>query len=180
MPTNPKLFENPIVSAAWCYPCTLGDLGTALAAFPAADLEGLRAVGLSPSTSRDFSANARYCRYRRAVHVYSYPADLTFRLPRSCKPGDWERGFSEELAYGMQLDRTGPRWTCRWEAAGLRAFILEHVLAHEIGHHVYFYDRWRAGHWDPPPKTHSEQFAESYARHHRHLIRTALRSVELT
>ena len=64
---------------------------------------------------------------------------------------------------GMQVEKVGGRWYCRWSAEDLRLFMLEHVLIHEVGHHVQCTQRQRQG-VDPwPSRRVSEQFAEAYA-----------------
>jgi hypothetical protein len=42
------------------FPCTVDDLRERLAEFPSADLDGLNAVRLVPSTRRNIAANGRY------------------------------------------------------------------------------------------------------------------------
>ncbi len=73
-----------------------------------------------------------------------------------------------ELQFGMTVERHGSRYTCAWSADNLRRFILEHVLLHEVGHHVYHLQRRERGLPYHPNTVESEQFAEAYACRYRH------------
>ena len=161
------VFEQPC-PAGWVYPCSLDDINHRLARLPAEDTAGLWAVGLVPSTRNNCKANARYAFGERpTIRIYSYPDTLQFKLLPHTKRGDIERGLSTESEYGMKVERQGSRFLCTWAAANLRIFIVEHVLLHEVGHHVYHRRRQRQGYPYRPCKTESEQFAETYALHHR-------------
>lgn len=159
-----RFFSEPL-PAGWVYPCTLEDIRAQLSRLPPEDLRGLHAVGLVPSTRRDQPANARYCYSPHPViRLYSFLADLRYKLPARTRGGDIESGLAVELEYGLQVEQVGSRYTVRWEARHLRRFILEHVLPHEVGHHVYHTRRQVAGYVFRPGTVESEQFAEAYAR----------------
>ena len=66
----------------------------------------------------------------------------------------------------MRLEQVGSRWLCRWRAEDMRRFVLEHVLLHEIGHHVYWKERARLGLVARLALAVREQFAEAYALRH--------------
>ncbi len=61
------------------------------------------------------------------------------------KWSDLCRGQAVEMEYGMKIELVGSRWLCRWEAEDLRRYSLEHVLQHEVGHHVHAMQRQRQG-----------------------------------
>ena len=56
-----------------------------------------------------------------------------------------------------------------WSAEDLRCFIVEHVLLHELGQHVYFWRRQQQGLTYHPNMPGAEQFAEDYALRYRSL-----------
>ena len=164
---NIRFFERPLLPG-WIYPCTLDYIQTRLAQLPEEDLEGLWAVGLAPSTRNDWKANARYIFGERPViYIFSFAASLTFKQPAHVKRSEIESGLAIELAYGMQVQRVGSRWLCQWEPENLRRFIVEHVLLHEVGHHVHYRQRARVGIHRPPAHRDTEQFAEAYALRQR-------------
>jgi hypothetical protein len=139
------------------------DLRARLADFPEADLEGLWAVGLVPSTRKDCSANGRYYPGEKPViHIYSWAPGLVYRQPLRVKGRDMG-GFVVERAFGMRVEQAGNHWCCRWEPEDLRRFILDHVLPHEIGHHVDYLAHRREGRRPVPRCAAREQFAEAYA-----------------
>ena len=85
-------------------------------------------------------------------------------------PEDWrsfhdevQQCFAVELSYGMRTERAGSRLLCHWEPECLRRYVAEHVLLHEIGHHVQRRQRLRAGLTAFPGHTASEQIADDYA-----------------
>ena len=163
-----RLFEAPLPAGAGVYPCTVEDLRERLAHFPPADVEDLWAVGLVPSTRKDCSAHARYFYPPKpSIYVYSYAASLRIKQPAHTTQSDVERGLAVELAYGMDVELHGARWYCQWQREALRRFIVEHVLPHEVGHHVYGQRRRRAGLEHRPRTRESEQFAEAYALRQR-------------
>src|SRR5262249_47370116 len=142
----------------------LDDLRTHLSQVDAGDLEGLWAIGLVPSTQKDCGANARYfADPRPVIHVYSIPDTLRYRQPLHTRRSDLETGCRIELEYGRRIEQEGARWACRWAPEPLRQFILEHVLLHEIGHHVTHRERRRLGLPRLTNQTHREQLAEAYA-----------------
>jgi len=152
----------------WVYPCTLADIQARLAKLPEADLESLWAVGLAPSTRKDCHVHARYIPGERPViYIFSYVDTLVFKQPANVKRSEVESGLVVELMYGMEVECAGSRWLCRWNPENLRRFIVEHVLLHEVGHHVHYMQRARQGIQRPPTKRDTEQFAEAYALRHR-------------
>jgi hypothetical protein len=158
-----QLFERDLPEG-WVYPCTLEDIKNQLERIPATDLEGIWSIGLVPATRRDNAADARYFGGDKpTIHIYSFPSTMVFKQPAHAKRSGIENGLRKEIAFGMEIEQRGSRWFCRWQPENLHRFVLEHVLPHEIGHHVYH-------------KTHNvrgglcrnrascEQFAEAYAR----------------
>ena len=106
-----------------------------------------------------FSSAAR----TTVIHLYAWPTSLSFKTRRHYTVGEVEQCFAVELSYGMQAERAGCRLLCGWEPECLRRYVAEHVLLHEIGHHVQRRQRLRAGCFAFPGHTASEQFADDYA-----------------
>lgn len=166
-PSRVAVFERPAL-AGWVYPCTPHDIRGQLARVPEWDQEGLWAVGLVPATRRNCGAYGTYYPWKRpmnkpVIFLHSQPSSLRFRLRWHWSHGALARCFAVELAYGMEVDQTSGRTVCRWGAECLRRYTLEHVLPHEIGHHVQYRQRWRGGHGGDLGWRVKEQFAEDYA-----------------
>jgi hypothetical protein len=159
-----RIYERPLLPG-WVYPCTVDDIRHQLATLPVDDLDGLWAVYLFPSTRKACSANGRYYyrTERPTIHLLSYPESLTYKQPAGTRRGDMETGFMIERHFGLRMEKVGSRWYCRWSAEDLRLFALEHVLIHEVGHHVQCMQRQRQGIQPWPSRRVSEQFAEAYA-----------------
>jgi hypothetical protein len=126
----------------------------------AADLSGLYAVGLSPSTHKRNQADAAYFTGGQPkICVYSYSADFTFLQPAGVRRGVLQRSLEHELRYGMKIQVHRGRFLCIWTPEELREFVMWHVIPHEIGHHVYR----KLKQVDANCFKSSEQYAEEYA-----------------
>ena len=163
LPSTLHLFERPCLPG-WLYPCTLDDIASSIARLPEQDLEGLWAVGLVPSTRKNNNAYGSYWfAPKPKVYLWSYPESLRFKLRANAKISEIERGLKAELQYGMKIEREGGRYVCAWSLENLRRFMVEHVLLHEIGHHVFFWGRKQQGLPYNIYVPGDEQFAEDYA-----------------
>lgn len=157
------VFEAPLPGGQ-IYPCSREDIWQQLNTLPEQDLEGLSAVGLVPSTRKDNDAYGRYLRAGEPkISLFSYPETLTFKLAPNTKHKDILYRLHVELEYGMQVEQVVSRWFCRWTAEDLRRFMIDHVLLHEIGHHVHYQQRSKQGYDYLPGTRAAEQFAEDYA-----------------
>lgn len=156
-------FQRPC-PAGWIYPCSLEDITSSLACLPEQDLEGLWAVGLVPATHKDADADGRYYfGTQPAIHLFSFPDTLRFKMKAHTKLSDIENGLAINCDYGMTIERQGSRYVCKWAAEDLRRFVVEFVLLHEVGHHVQFRERQQQ---DLPYRANApghEQFADDYA-----------------
>jgi hypothetical protein len=167
------LFERPC-PAGWVYPCSLEDISERLSRLPEQDLAGLWSVGLVPSTRKDCGANGRYCYTgeRPEINLFSYPDSLRFKLMAHTRLGEIHRCLAVERQYGMGIEAIGTRYVCVWSPEDLRRFMVEHVLLHEVGHHIYHRDRRLQEYRYNPRTTESEQFAEAYAVRHSRQYKT--------
>jgi len=160
-------FFEEALTPGWVYPCSLADIQERLTQLPEQDLAGLWAVGLAAATRKDCWVNGRY-RFaeKPTIRLYSYAETLSYRLPPQMKPVDIEVGLMVERDFGMTVERKGGRYLCHWVADDLRKFTLEHVLLHEIGHHVHAGKRKEQGYNPRTYRHEEEQWAESYALRH--------------
>ena len=161
------LFERQLPDG-WVYPCTLNDIRQQLALVPEQDTEGLLAVGLAAPKREDRRYHGTYWYWgwrmkTPVIHLYAWPKFLSFKTRRHYSVGEVQQCFAVELSYGMRTERAGSRLLCRWEPECLRRYVVEHVLLHEIGHHVQRRQRLRMGLTAFPGHTASEQFADDYA-----------------
>jgi hypothetical protein len=170
MVASVHLFERPCHSG-YVYPCSLEDITLCLSCLPEQDLDGIWAVGLVPATRKDGETDGRYYfGAQPTVHLFSYPDTLRFKLRAHTTIGDIERGLAVQRQYGMEVERQESRYVCVWSLEHLRRFVVEHVLLHEVGHHVFFWQRQQQGYPYCPNVAGAEQFAEEYALRWQYLM----------
>jgi hypothetical protein len=132
---------------------------------PKQDLDGIWSIGLVPATRKDGETDGRYYfAPKPTIQLFSYQDTLRFKLRAHTTQADIERVFSIQRQYGMEIERDGSRYICVWSPEYLRRFIVEYVLLHEVGHHVFFWQRQNQGYAYTPHIGGVEQFAENYAR----------------
>ena len=168
---TPHFFERPCPDG-WVYPCSLEEVRASISRLPEQDIEGLWSVGLVPATHKDREVDGRYYYGKQTtIHIYSYLDTLQFKLRANTKLSEIEIDLADQLQYGMSIVQEGNRYICVWSKENLRNFIVEHVLLHEVGHHVFFWKRKQQG----LPYRHdvagAEQFAEDYALRFRRCLR---------
>ncbi len=168
-PPRVYVFERPLpASLRHRYPFSAADIRKQMALVPEYDLEGLWSIGLCPLVRRKHHAygtcySCHYPERKPVIHLHSRTDDFEFKLRQHCDSGYIEHFYRVELDYGMQVERRGSITLGRWPAEGIRRYIAEHVLLHEIGHHVQYQQRVRARHWRWLPHRQAEQFADDYA-----------------
>ena len=168
-PPRIPVFERPLpVGSRHWYPCSVADIRKQLALVPEYDLEGLWAIGLSPLLPDDHYCDATYyCRRypigKPVILLHSRTNHFVYKLRRRRDIGFIKQRLQTELEYGMQIERCGDVFYCRWPVESQRRFTVEHVLLHEIGHHVEYQQRARAQYRRRLPSLMKEQFAEDYA-----------------
>lgn len=171
-----RVFERPLPPGSdHHYPCAIEDLRRQLARVPEYDLEGLWAIGLAPADRSHRYHYATCFRWKwrigkPVIEIYSTKGASQFMLRGRIDSGSIQRRLRVELRFGLEVERCGSYVLCRWPAEAERRYIIEHVLLHEIGHHVLDQQRWRARlRYHFPDHAH-EQFADDYAlRLHREL-----------
>src|SRR6476661_4215746 len=129
------IFERPVLPG-WVYPCTVEDIRQQLSTLPAEGLEGLWAVGLVPSTRKGRFSGLYWGGEKPYIHTLAYEESLRYRYAGRARRGELERDQTVELQFGMRTEQRGNRWWCEWSPEDLRRYTLEHVLIHEVGHHV--------------------------------------------
>lgn len=151
-----QVFERPLPTG-WVYPCTIDDLQNRIEYFPQEDLTGLSVIGLVPSTRKDQLADARYFRGKRpSIYIYSIQDSLSFKQPPHVRRSQLDESIA--VQFGMEIKQSGRRWVCCWTKENLRRFVLDYVLPHEVGHHVFYksFGYKKDG-------SQSEKFAHTYA-----------------
>jgi|SRR5437667_5488054 len=134
-----RVFEKPL-HPGWVYPCTVEEIEQQLLTFPPEDLKGLAVICLVPATRKDLKDWGLYGSYYRGIdkakiYLYGWPDPLTDKFPQGTKRHHLAH-LDVHRSFGMQVEQIGTRWYCRWDREDWRRFVLEHVLPHEIGHHV--------------------------------------------
>ena len=95
-------FEEPLLPE-WLYPCTIDDIRSRIALLPSADTAGIWSVGLRTSTRKDCNSEGHYFFGKRArIELYSYPADLRFKL------------MSHTKLARLRLRPTRCTWSVKW------------------------------------------------------------------
>jgi hypothetical protein len=168
-PPRINLFERPLpTDRAHHYPCTLDDIRAHLAEVPEYDLVGIWAIGLAPCDPSCRHVYASYYRwygyrYKPVIFLYSVYGSFDRNLGIRADAGYIKRHFGVDCRFGMKIEDRGGRLWRRWPPECLRRYMVDHVLLHEIGHHVQYEQRWREGQRRWLPSHVKEQFAEDYA-----------------
>ena len=151
--------DNP--SRDFVFPATADQLVQRLRQLPAKDTAGITHLWLrrtptpnvgDPPTFGEFICGSGV----RLIVIYAWPKDLTLdlgkRRPSRSTLHQYER-WTTDLRF-----RAGT-WWLTWTPEQLRSWCLDHLLLHEVGHHLDWYRR----HWSPPRSREIEAAADSYA-----------------
>ncbi len=161
---NVRIYEKPLNSPAYVYPCTIEDIEQQLQMYPTKDVAGLYAVGLGPRCHSERTLMGFYERGPRPlIELKAYPATLCERLPRYCQFGKSQRHLAVAIRHGMLLERERGWLYCKWHFDQLKRHMLEFILSHEVGHHVFDTQIARKS-WCTPSMAANESFADEYAR----------------
>jgi hypothetical protein len=140
----------------YIYPCSVQELKKVLTSIPLEHLKGIKRIRLSAQkvTNADASYN------NGTINIYAVPKDVKFVFAE--KPPEFI--VKEYSRFGAKWEAMGDNWYCYWKAENFKKYILEHVLFHELGHHIddYLSMRGRMG---------KEKFAERYALDHEERLK---------
>ncbi|PRQ05143.1 hypothetical protein [Enhygromyxa salina] len=134
----------------------------ALHALPRKDVEAITHVWLRRARKSDYLAGELplatfICGSGvRVITLYPWPTDRVIRFGTK-RPT--QRVIREYSKWGTELFQEDERWCIRFSELGLRRFFIEHLLYHEVGHHVDWYRR----HWSAANAEQCEEFANQYA-----------------
>ena len=158
------IFQREIHTDKWFYPCSKDDLEQALPEFPEEDKTGIHAIGLAPCTHKNMYVEGVYFRVPQPyIEIRALPSNLQIKIPNTVKYSKTQLHLQSALEYGMKLTKEGNRIIANWNATDLRAYTLEFLLAHEIGHHVYYLRNDNCTSQSTQTK---EGFANMYAMQH--------------
>lgn len=152
--------ENP--SREFIFPVSGEEVLTHLKAFPPEDVEGITHIWLRRAKKEEFEYGKTplaefICGSGvRVVVLYPWKKDLTLCFGEKKPSARWLRLYERwetELFYKKE------KWYLRWTIEALKSFYLDHLLAHEIGHHVDWYVR----HWSKANQKQTEEVADQYA-----------------
>ncbi len=165
---RPSEFDNlPILiednpSREFFFPISAEEAQGALEALPEEDSNGithiwLRRVKKSDYTTGEMPLAEFICGSGvRLVILYPIPKDLNMVLGAK-KPS---QKFIKELTNARaQINLHEGVWVAKWERESLKAWYINKVLYHEIGHHIDWYSR----HWSKANRKKVEEFADQYA-----------------
>jgi hypothetical protein len=157
---TPILIEdNP--SRDYFFPLDGAECLQALAALPAADIHGLTHLWLRRPRRSESARSENLAEFIcgsgvRLIVLYPWRRDLRLcvgRLRPAARTVRVYQGFQAEL-----VERAGS-WYFDFDRANLRRFYVEHLLYHEVGHHVSWYQR----HWSKASGARLGEFADQYA-----------------
>lgn len=161
-----KLYEEPLLEGC-AYPCNLTGIKETLRQLPEEDIDGIVSIGLVHGRRKD-GANARYFyEPKPKIEIYSYPDSLSFRIGRNHGKQALIKYYEVEMSFGMAIEDRDGVWHAQWTPESLERFLLQHVLLHEIGHHVYRWQVLSFSNRQKPNSEASERYAEDYARRMR-------------
>jgi len=150
--------DNP--SRDFFFPVTADEVLATLRSLPSDHVATLTHVWLRRVRKRDFAAAPQasfICGSGvRLVVLYPWPRDMLLRLGAKEPQG---RALNQYRAWCTNLIQTEGEWALRWTEESLRRYYLEHLVLHEVGHHVDWYQR----HWSKANAKQVEDFADNYA-----------------
>lgn len=151
------LQDNP--SRDFFFPVSAEDVRAVLLRVPSA---GLTHVWLRRVRKTDWEAHRKpFAAFIagsgvRLVVLYPWPRDMQLRFGVK-KPS--RRRLREFSRWGAELAQDDAGWSLRWTEDQLRAFYVEGLLLHELGHHLDYYRR----RWSKANVRRCEEFANQFA-----------------
>lgn len=92
----------------------------------------------------------------RLIVLYPWPKDMLLFVGKK-RPN--KQLLSNYAEWTTDLRKRGENWFLLWASKPLRHFYIQHLLYHEVGHHVDRYQR----HWSKANLKKIEDFADQYA-----------------
>ena len=142
------------------FPATVQEFAAALANLPADHRDGITHLWLRrmPTKPRDRTPLAEFiCGSGvRVIVIYPWRVDGRRSLGRT-KPS--RQVVAQYLRFDATVTHAQGQWWVGFTAHALKRFYLEHLLCHEVGHHV----DWYARRWSKANARQVEEFADQYA-----------------
>ena len=154
------IIDNP--SRQFAFPIVESQIRKALGRLPYSDTARITHVWLRRVSMASYRAGrvpfAQFLcgRGARIIVLYPWPTDMLLRFGRR-RP--MARLLREYSPWTEDLVLVEERWCLRWTMDALRAFYLNHLLLHEVGHHVDWYYR----RWTEANRRQTEEAADQYA-----------------
>ncbi len=152
--------DNP--SRDFFFPISVEEAKRALEALPEDDYSGITHIWLRRLKKSEYMTGEMplaefICGSGvRLVILYPIPKDLNMILGRK-KPS--QKFINELSKENAQITFHGGLWVAKWEKESLKAWYINKVLYHEIGHHIDWYSRC----WSKANRKKVEEFADQYA-----------------
>jgi hypothetical protein len=163
------LVDNP--SRDFFFPVSVADVRATLEQLPPMCRNGLTHVWLRRVRKSDYEALTKpFASFIagsgvRLIVLYAWPKDLLLPMGEK-KPS--QRKQRLYAPWGPELIHRDKEWYFRWTQEGLRLFYLQHLLLHEVGHHVDLLFR----RWSRADSKRAEEFADQYAIEWSHAATT--------
>ncbi|MCB9397104.1 MAG: hypothetical protein H6510_04740 [Acidobacteria bacterium] len=152
--------DNP--SRDFFFPLSVHEVLEALKALPKHDQSEITHVWLRRVRKKDFISGETplaelICGSGvRLIVLYPWPKNMMVRIGKT-KP--CPKCLSEYRHWTTEILETKEGFFLKWDLHTLRHFYIQHLLYHEVGHHL---DRYR-GYWSPANHKQVEDFADNYA-----------------
>ncbi len=152
--------DNP--SRDFFFPLTGEETIKALKALPEDDYEGITHVWLRRFKKSDYIENqvplaCFICGSGvRVVVLYPWANDMLLSYGAK-KPSN--KILNEAEKFNAKIIKKGKTWFSKWTIEGLRKFYIQHLLYHEVGHHIDWYNRQ----WSKANSKTVEEYADQYA-----------------
>lgn len=152
--------DNP--SRDFFFPLNGEEVLRALESLPAGDVQGITHVWLRRCRRLDYErGRVNLAEFVcgsgvRVIVLYPWPRDRTLLIGKDRPPA---KLLAEYEKWSPGLVRRDGAWRLRFEPRELKALFVEHLLFHEVGHHIDWFQR----HWSAANIRECEEFANQYA-----------------
>ena len=160
--TKTPLFITDNPSRQFFFPITEQEIRRELSHLPRRDWKGITHIWLRRAKKSEYEDRelplAQFCCGSgvRLIVLYPWPVNLEWDHGTKMPPPSLQKTLEQ---YGAQLAHRANGWVSSWNLAGLKNFYIEHLLYHEIGHHVDRYHR----RWSKANHREIEEVANQYA-----------------